>query len=113
MEAGGFEEGSDEGEGEADDVEVAALDAGNPARGAALDGIGAGFVHGLAGGDVGGNFGVGEGEEADGGDFGGDFGAGGGDEGDAGDDVVGAAGEEAEHAGGVGGGLGFGEDGLR
>ena len=39
-------------DGEADDVEVVAFDAGNPAGGAALDGVGAGFVEGFAGGDV-------------------------------------------------------------
>ena len=52
----GFEEGGDEGDGEADYVEVVALDAGNPAGGAALDGVSAGFVHRLIGGDVGVNF---------------------------------------------------------
>ena len=106
----GLEEGGDEGDGEADDVEVVAVDAGDPAGGEALDGVGAGFVHGLTGGDVGCDVGVGEGEEADCGDFGGDFGAGGGDDGDAGDVVMGAAGEETEHAGGVGFVFGFGED---
>ena len=106
----GFEEGGDEGDGQANDVEVVAFDAGDPAGGEALDGVCAGLVHGLAGGDIGGDVGVGEGEEADGGDFGGDFGAGGGDDGDAGDDVMGAAGEKTEHAGGIGGVFGLGED---
>ena len=59
LEPGSFEQGGDEGEGQADDVEVVAFDAGNPAGGAALDGVGAGFVHGLAGGDVGGDLFVG------------------------------------------------------
>ena len=72
-ELAGFEEGGDEGDGEADDVEVVAFDAGNPAGGAALDGVGSGLVHGFAGGDVGGDFFVGEGEEVDGGGFGGDL----------------------------------------
>src|ERR1035437_858289 len=103
MDAGGFQERGDESEWEADDVEVAAFDAGNPAGGAALDGVGAGFVHGFAGGDVGGNLLFGEGEKTDGGDFGGYFSGIGGDHGDAGDDAVGAAGEQAQHAGGVGG----------
>ena len=105
-----MEHGGDEGEGKADDVEVVALDAGDPASGEALDGVGSGFIHGLAGGDVGVDVFVGECEEADGGDFGGDFGAGGGDDGDAGDDVMGAAGEKTEHAGGVGLVFGFAED---
>ena len=48
----GFEEGGDEGDGQADDVEITAFDAGNPTGGAALDGVGSGFVHGFAGGDV-------------------------------------------------------------
>jgi hypothetical protein len=49
----GFEESGDEGDGEADYVEIAAFDAGNPTGGVALDGVGSCFVHGLAGGDVG------------------------------------------------------------
>jgi hypothetical protein len=98
----GFEEGGDQGDGEAYYVEVVAYDAGDPAGGAALDGVGAGFVHGLAGGDVGGYFFVGQSQEGDGGDFGGYFSVGGGDHGDAGDDAVGAAGKKTEHAGGVG-----------
>jgi len=106
----GFEHGGDQGQREADYVEVVADDAGNPAGGTALDGVGAGFVHGLAGGDVGGDFLVGEGEEGDAGDFGGYLGAGGGDDGYAGDDAVGAAGEQTEHAGGVGWVFGFAED---
>jgi len=106
----GFKEGGDQGEGEADYIEVVAFDAGDPAGGAALDGVCSGFVHGLASGDVVGDLGVGEGEELYGGDFRGDFGAVGGDEGYAGDDAVGSAGEKAEHAGGVGGVFGFAED---
>src|ERR1035437_10670328 len=73
MDGGGFEERGDEGEGQSDDVEVTAFDAGNPAGGAALDGVGAGFVHGFAGGDVGGNLLFGEGEKTDGGVIGGFF----------------------------------------
>jgi hypothetical protein len=52
----GFEESGDQGNGEADHVEVVSFDAGNPAGGAPLDGVGSGFIHGLAGGDVGGDF---------------------------------------------------------
>ena len=106
----GLDEGGDQGDGEADYVEVVALDAGDPAGGAALDGVGSGFVHGLSGGDVGFNFFIGEGEEADAGDFGGDLSAVGGDDGDAGDDLVGTAGEKAQHAGGVGWAFGLAED---
>jgi len=61
--SGGSQECGDEGDGEADYVEVAALDAGDPAGGVALDGVGAGFVHRLAGGDVGLDFCFGDGEE--------------------------------------------------
>ena len=64
---------ADQRQRQADYVEVAALDAGNPAGGAALDGVGAGLVHGLAGGNVGGDLFVGEGEEADRRGFGGYF----------------------------------------
>ncbi len=42
----GIEEGGDEGDGEADYVEVIAFDAGDPACGAALDGVGAGLSRG-------------------------------------------------------------------
>lgn len=42
----------DPGEGEADDVEIVAFDAGDVAAGAALDGVGAGFVVWLFGGEV-------------------------------------------------------------
>src|SRR5467141_5236572 len=44
------------GQGEADDVEVTAFDARNEAAGAALDGVGAGFVVRFAGGEVAGDF---------------------------------------------------------
>ena len=106
----GSEEGGDEGDGQTDDIEVAAFDAGNPTGGAALDGVGAGLVHGLAGGDVGVDLFVREGEELDGGDFGGDFGGGCGDQGDAGENAMGASGEQAEHPGGVGGAFWLAED---
>ena len=106
----GFEEGGDEGNGKADDVVVAAFDAGNPAGGAALDGVGSRLVHGLAGGDIAGDVLIGKGEELDGGGFCGYFDVVGGNEGDAGDDAMGAAGEKTEHAGGVGGVFGLAED---
>jgi len=43
-------------EGQADYVEVVAFDAGDVAAGAALDGVGAGFVVGFFGGEVTRNF---------------------------------------------------------
>jgi hypothetical protein len=46
----------------------------------------------------------------DGGDFSGDLSLFRGDYGDSGDDAMGAAGEQAQHAGGVGGGIGLAED---
>jgi len=52
----GFKERRNQGQGQTDDVEVAAFNAGNPAGRAALDGVGAGLVHGFAGGDIGGDF---------------------------------------------------------
>ena len=61
-------------EGQADDVEVTAFDARNPAGSAALDGVGAGFVHGLAGGDVGVDLFVRKRKETNARDLGRDFG---------------------------------------
>ena len=52
------EEGYGAGDGEADDVEVVALDAWDPAGGVALDAVGAGLVQGLAREEVAGEFGV-------------------------------------------------------
>jgi hypothetical protein len=93
----------DAGDGEAYDVEVAAFDAGDVAAGAALDGVGAGFILGFFGGEVAGNFFFGEPGEVD--ERGLDeveaLGVGQADEGDAGEDGVGAAGKEFEHAAGV------------
>ncbi len=89
-------------DGQAHHVEVVALDARDPTGGVALDGVGAGLVEWLAGGDVGVDLVVAEEVEGDLGEF--DVGDGaltGGDGGDAGHDGVGAAGEEGEHAGGV------------
>src|SRR5260370_40295590 len=53
------------GEGQADNVEVAAFDARDVAAGPSLDGVGAGFVVRLAGGEVAGNFFRGEHGEMD------------------------------------------------
>ena len=50
--AQGVEFGEEAGEGEADDVEVAAFDAGNEAAGVALDGVGAGFIERFVGGEI-------------------------------------------------------------
>jgi len=75
-----------------------------------LDCIGTGFVHGLAGGDVGSDFFFRQGEKADAGDLGGDFGVVCGDDGDTGDDAMGAARKKAQHAGGVVGVDRFGQD---
>jgi len=48
-----FGEGlGDAGEGKANDIEIVAFDAGDVAAGAALDGVGAGFVVGFFGGEV-------------------------------------------------------------
>ena len=106
----GLEESGDKGNGKADDVEVVAFNAWNPTRGATLDGVGSGFVHGFAGGDVSIDVFVRGGEKLDGGGFGGDFSVCGGDNGDAGDDAMGAAGEKTKHPGGVGGVFGLAED---
>ena len=99
--AGGFDHGVDQRDGQADHVEVAADDAGNPAAGVALDGVGAGLVHRLPSGDVGEDFFVGQGEHGDASGFGGDFDTERRDEADAGDDLMGATGEQAQHAGGI------------
>src|SRR5258707_4191191 len=52
-------------EGKADDVEIAAFDARDVAAGAALDGVAACFVVGLAGGEITGDFFGGERGEMD------------------------------------------------
>ena len=104
------EPAGEEGEGEADYVGVVAVDAADEFGGEALDGVGAGFVERLAGGDVLVDFGGGEGAEPD---FGFDYrrtGAVGGEQADAGEDAVHAAGEGAEHASGVARVPGLAED---
>ncbi len=102
----------DAGQGEADDVEVVAFDAGDVAAGAALNGVGAGFVVGLFGGEVTRDFFGGELGEMDerGFDEGAALGVREADERDAGYDGVGAAGEIFEHVAGVVGGAGLAED---
>src|SRR3954447_19073754 len=105
-----LEDGGDQGQGQTYNIEIAAFNAGNPARGAALDGVGACLVHGLAGGHVGFDFRVGEREKANGSDFGGDLGGLSGYDCNAGDDVMGAPREQSQHACGIGGVFGFGKD---
>jgi len=99
--AGLREEAESSSDGQADDVEIAALDARDPAGGVALDAVGAGFVEGLAAGEIVDQFGLLDDIEGDLGDF--DVGErlGRGEDGDTGHDGVGAAGEEVEHASGV------------
>ena len=99
-------------EGEADDVEVVAFDAGNEAAGLTLDGVGAGFVVGFAGGEVAGDVVVGKLREVDEGVF--DESAALGvreaNESDAGEDGVGASGKLFEHVAGIVGGARLAED---
>ncbi len=106
----GFEQGSYEGNGKADNVEIATLDARYPSGSAALDGVRTRLVHWFPGGDIGFDLGVRQGEEADSGDFGGDLGGLGSNDSDAGNDMMGATGELPQHAHGVGGIFGLGED---
>jgi len=100
------------GKRQADDVEVAAFDAGNEAAGAALDGVGPGFVIRFSAGEIARNFFFGEDGEVD--QRGLDevelLCVGKADEGDAGDDGMGAAGESFEHVAGVVGGTRLAED---
>src|SRR5712692_9183103 len=88
------------GKRQANDVEVAAFDAGNVAAGAALDAIGAGFVVRLAGGEISGDFLGGESSEVHerGLHKGAALDVGKADEGDTGDDGVRAAGKLFQHA---------------
>src|SRR5882757_8345098 len=99
-------------EGQADDVEITAFNARNVAAGAALNGVAAGFVVGLTGGEIAGDFFSRERVEVD---------KGGLDEGDAlrvgkpnqryaSNDGVGAAGKFFEHVASVVGGAGLAED---
>ncbi len=99
LERTGFaEEADDGGEGEAHDVEEVAFDAGDPAGGVALDAVGSGFVERVAGGEVVGQVGVGDGGEEDAGGLDVGEAGGGSDDGDAGVDLMDAVGEGAEHA---------------
>ena len=105
------EEGPKAGQRQADDVEVAALDARNVAAGDALNGVSAGFVEGLAGSDVGVNLVIREQGEGDAGDFVDDAfcRAGASNDGEAGVDFVDGTAEKAKHAAGAGFGLGLAE----
>ena len=97
-------------------VEVATLDTSDEFSGAALDGVGAGFSHGLAGRHVGGDLLRAERREGDacGLDSGNEAGAPVRrrevQQSDAGEDSVRLAGEEAEHAAGIAWRGGFAED---
>jgi len=90
------------GDGEAHDVEEVALDAGDPAGGVTLDAVGTGFVEGVAGAEVVVELVGGDCGEEDVGGFDVGEAGGGSDDGDAGVDLMGVAGEGAEHALGVG-----------
>ena len=99
-------------QGQADYVEVAAFDAGNVASGTALDGVGASFIEGLAGGKICGNFFAGERLEMDQRGFN-EFevcGVRKTDEGDAGEDGVCATRELFEHVASIVGGTGLAQD---
>lgn len=102
----------DAGQGQADNVEVVAFDAGDVAASAALDGVGAGFVAGLTGREVTRDFVGGELREMDEGGFdeGAALGVGEADESDAGKDGVGATGKIFKHVAGVLGVAGLAED---
>ena len=86
------------------------MDARHPATGATLDGVGAGFVERLTGGDIVVDLLIGERDKADKCNFGGTLPLPPPGETEAGDDLVGLPREEAEHAGGVGCVLRFAED---
>src|SRR5580692_1992668 len=88
--------------GQPDYVEVIAFDAIDAAGCNPLDGVSAGFVHGLAGGNVGGNFRVAELDEVDAGGSAVDYFLRIAAQADAGDHFVVAAREETEHAQRVG-----------
>jgi len=99
-------------EGQADDVEVVAFDAGNVAACAALNGVGAGFVVGLFGGEVTRDFFGGELGEMDERGFNeaAALGVGEANESDTRYDRMGAAGKIFQHVAGVIGGAGLAED---
>src|ERR1017187_7687461 len=98
------------GDGEAHDVEVVAVDAGDPAGGVALDAVGPGLVERLGGGAIEVEFGCGDFGEGDCGGFNGAGHAGARDDGYAGKHLVHAAGEAEEDALRVLGVVGLGED---
>src|SRR5882762_7018394 len=99
-------------EGQADDVEVAAFDAGDVAAGAALDGVSASLIVRLAGREIARDFFSGERGKVHqrGLDEGEPLGVGNADEGHAGDDGVCAAGKFFEHMAGIVGGARLAED---
>jgi len=100
------------GQGEADDVVIAAFNSGNVASGATLDGVGAGFIEGFFGREIASELFGGERGEMDVGGF--DetaaLGIGKANDGYAGYDGVGVAGESGEHLMGVVVGAGLAED---
>src|SRR5712692_7543310 len=110
--AEGGEFSTEAGERQADDIEIAAFDLRNVAAGAALDGVSAGFVERLAGGEIAKNFlRVDRGEANLGGfDEGVTFGVGQANERDARDDGVGAVGQFFEHAASIVRGTGLAEN---
>src|SRR5215467_3461679 len=93
-------------------VEIATFNARDVAGGIALDGVSAGLVVRLAGGEVTGDFFVGQGSERDksGLDKGDAFGVGKANKTHAGEDRVSATGKFREHAAGVVGGAWLAED---
>jgi hypothetical protein len=102
----------DERDGQTDHVEIAAFNFGNEFGRKALDGVGAGFVHGLAAVDVAVDFSGGHGGEPDGRGGPIDDQAAVAHETDAGEDLVAAVGEAVQHAAGVRGIGGFAEHGF-
>jgi len=99
---GAGEQGDGAGERKTHDVEVAAFDAGDPAGGVALDSVGSGLVHGLAAHEVVDELLVVDEVEEDLSDLDLADHAGARDSGDSGEDLVGASGEQLEHAACVG-----------
>jgi len=110
------EQAADAGERQSHHIEVAPLDTSDEFSGAALDGIGAGFAHGFAGRDIGGDLACGErgeghtrgfdgGEDARTARTGREA-----QESDGCEDAVRASGEETEHAARVGARGRFAED---
>lgn len=112
VEADGAEEFVEFDDGESEDILVAAVVSGDEEAAGSVDGIGAGAVDGIDDVNESVDFTVGKGAEGDVGGFGAFDGLAGlgVDDGEAGDDLVGVAGEAAEHGAGFGLIGGFGED---